>query len=500
MFSPDTKCRFKAKKMRDEFLDVVRYYSEDASLIVSAGDSAEDEDQVEGLWDRETNEWISNKLALQKERVKLARSRLDEYVVTGDELAPGHPQWLEYKSLSEDAALASIEYFQAELNCTQSLLKHARIVCVTTDTGLQIVSRTSMLAAHFKGMRFPLGFFDEAHQLDIRPVAAICNSLCTAVFLGDEDQLIDFSKPTDRIVQRAEVLPGEYWSWQRSMPRSAMVPVWSCLGTAPHRMNVTFRFGIFGVQFLNKVVPAYAQSRDNSRKIALPLAPGENSQIPASRLRFVSYRNATVIASKHQGYLDGPELEAPPARSAANPMGNFDPVGCVPLPFWHMLHEGCIFLHALENGKVRLNPNQPPLQLTVTTRVIGSYFYRKHVTVVFRCFAYGMLSRPEILRSYRLSEAFPYYRVWDIAVIDTGSGQTVLLAQGLVVPRVVRFSDLRGNYKDLGRFLVFISRFRLYLSLYICSECFEAEGFRFCEVYMPRIPRKRRSMVSTLRV
>ena len=64
--------------------------------------------------------------------------------------------------------------------------------------------------------------------------------------------------------------------------------------------------------------------------------------------------------------------------------------------------------------------------------------------------------------------------------VDVSSGRAVLLAQGIVVPRITAFGDCAGNYQSLGRFLVFNSRMVLYLTLYIVSECFESSELPEC--------------------
>ena len=46
----------------------------------------------------------------------------------------------------------------------------------------------------------------------------------TLMLLYDVDQYIDYSRATDRIVQRTVRLPGEYWPWQRSVSRRGLIP------------------------------------------------------------------------------------------------------------------------------------------------------------------------------------------------------------------------------------------------------------------------------------
>jgi len=134
----------------------------------------------------------------------------------------------------------------------------------------------------------------------------------------------------------------------------------------------------------------------------------------------------------------------------------------------------------LQNGQVRRNSFSVPLTLTPTTKAIGTFFFRSHAVVAFRNFCYGCLQSEDILKGYGLNLSFPWVRVWCIMSVDASSGRAVLLAQGVVVPRIIAFSDCAGNYQSLGRFLVFNSRMILYLSLYIVSECFESFNLPLC--------------------
>ena len=222
------------------------------------------------------------------------------------------------------------------------------------------------------------------------------------------------------------------------------------------------------------------------KRLTYPCEPGfqsgrvcgnsEHSGLPRSRLRFVSYTGATVIGSARKGTLLGKEEPAPWPRLTAMGIQKGPAVGFVPLMFWHMLHEGCVFLHALDNKLVTLNTSSEPITLTEETPAIATLFYRNHSVVAFRAFVHGMLLLSSVLEAYKLRHNFPYHKVWSILSVDSSSGRTVLLCQSCLIPRTLAYSDCLGNYRDLARFLVFLSRDRLYLSLYIFSECLESEN------------------------
>ena len=129
---------------------------------------------------------------------------------------------------------------------------------------------------------------------------------------------------------------------------------------------------------------------------------------------------------------------------------------------------------------VRLNASSEPVTLRPNTKAIGTFFYRSHAVIAFKNFCYGCLQNLELLKAYKLDPAFPWLHVWHIMTVDVASGRAVLLAQGIMVPRITAFADFAGNYQSLGRFLVFNSRMVLYLTLYVISECLESSELPEC--------------------
>lgn len=463
-----------ARDQRDEqHANFLRFDAETGHVICS-GRAANEKlavDSLDSQWDAKTAELLRGKLALHLERVESLKQDLAAYT---SPVALGSSEWNHVKQLSEDLTVASSRLFQAELTAVSELLKHAKVVCCTVDAMLQICSGASSLARYCKGKRFRAMVVEEAHQCDLMLVGPLAMCTDSLMMLYDGDQEIDYSRATDRIVQRSVRLPGEHWPWQQSVSRRGIVPVWSCLAESPVRLSVCWRFGMLGVQYLQQVFPPYMKSgKDGQAKhlIASPMGSEytveERSRMPLTRFRFVTYTDAPVIASPYRGELKMDIKPAPPPRTRSSQVGVYEPVGCCPLMFSHMAHEGCVFLHALENGLVRLNTTSARIVLTTSTRAIGSFFYRSHVCTAFKCFIHGLLQRRDFLESYGLRPDFPYHLVWAVMTVDSASGRAVLLAQGVLIPRVVEYSDARGNYRDSGRFLVLNSRHRLFFTLYV---------------------------------
>ena len=115
------------------------------------------------------------------------------------------------------------------------------------------------------------------------------------------------------------------------------------------------------------------------------------------------------------------------------------------------------------------------MQLTEDTPAILTLFFRTHTVIAFRSFLSALLERRDVLEEYGLRRGFPYWLVWKVMTVDTCSGRHALLAQACLLPRVVACSDCRGNYTSSGRFIVFLSRFRSYLTLYIFDECLQSD-------------------------
>ena len=68
-----------------------------------------------------------------------------------------------------------------------------------------------------------------------------------------------------------------------------------------------------------------------------------------------------------------------------------------------------------------------------------------------------------ILNAYGLNPKFPYEQVWSIGTPEGVSGETVLLGQVCIVPRIAGVADLLGNMDSQGRLVVGLTRARALL-------------------------------------
>ena len=267
-------------------------------------------------------------------------------------MQPNSDGWNEYKRLIEQCAKNQILSQQDWYYIMNNMLTYAKVLCCTLDTFLQIVSGKSELQATFKHFSFPFAVIDEGHQsqIDLRLVAAASLSVNSLLLLVDEDQTIDYARPCDKVVQQAERLSGEYWPWQRSLGRNSL-QVWSCLATETFMLNTCWRFGRDGVNFLLKVFPPYIVKDNEDPRLLSPKQADyfqqELDRVPDSRVRLVHYKRTPVLASRVRGSVLRKELGAPPPRRQGVQYDATLAIGSCPLIFFHLFHEGAVFLKCL---------------------------------------------------------------------------------------------------------------------------------------------------------
>ena len=143
--------------------------------------------------------------------------------------------------------------------------------------------------------------------------------------------------------------------------------------------------------------------------------------------------------------------------------------------FAKLAHEGLFFLRRLGDGQVRLNEESGPIQLDINTKAIATIFYSNDVLVFFKAMMLKILRDSTILNAYGLNAELDYEQVWSIGTPEGVSGETVLLCQVCIVPRIAGVADLLGNMDSQGRLAVCLTRARVETSIHACMECFEME-------------------------
>ena len=109
----------------------------------------------------------------------------------------------------------------------------------------------------------------------------------------------------------------------------------------------------------------------------------------------------------------------------------------------------------------------------ISRKAILTIFYGNDVLVNFTATLAGVLSSSDILQEYGLNGEYDYLCLWSSGTPESVSGETALLAQVGLIPRVSHSADLRGNTQDEGRRTVSLSRGRLLTSFHSAVECFQ---------------------------
>ena len=98
-------------------------------------------------------------------------------------------------------------------------------------------------------------------------------------------------------------------------------------------------------------------------------------------------------------------------------------------------------------------------------------FYANDVLVFFHAVLWHVLHTSAILRAYDLGD-YDYLYLWIVGTPGVVSGETVLLSQTAILPRVLEKADLAGDLDSEGRRTVTSTRARKLLSFHQVDECF----------------------------
>ena len=91
---------------------------------------------------------------------------------------------------------------------------------------------------------------------------------------------------------------------------------------------------------------------------------------------------------------------------------------------------------------------------------------------LFHAVLFTVLRTPEILEAYDLTPNLDYLHLWTVGTPGVISGDTALVAQTAILPRMVGRADLAGDLEAEGRRTVTGTRARKLLSYHQCVACF----------------------------
>ena len=258
--------------------------------------------------------------------------------------------------------------------------------------------------------------------------------------------------------------------------------MWSCL--PPERvlnLDYSWRFGKPQCYFLRETCKGYGEGTSGIHSPCekhWKFSKAELARVPDTQLRFVAYLYEEFYCSRVRGQM----RRVPQTVSTQVPLsGGTEELRiagseCI---FANLIHESLCFLKLILDQQLFMNEQcralGQPIKLDPSRPAILTIFYGNDVLVNFDATLAGVLSSTDILRAYGLDESFDYLKVWSSGTPESVSGETALLAQVGLMPRVSHSADLRGNTQDEGRRTVSFSRGRLLTSVHSAVECFRGE-------------------------
>ena len=149
-------------------------------------------------------------------------------------------------------------------------------------------------------------------------------------------------------------------------------------------------------------------------------------------------------------------------------------MGASPEIFSNAILEGLTFLKDLFEGRVAL-PGDSEMIADSSLRKIVTNVYYNDIRFCFDEIVRGVLRDNEVTEAYGRRKYEILESTWSVLTPESTFGSTVLLVQGLEMPRVMDYADLEYKMEDDGRRNVHYSRACVHLSSHMAAECFEAD-------------------------
>ena len=172
--------------------------------------------------------------------------------------------------------------------------------------------------------------------------------------------------------------------------------------------------------------------------------PEELARVPKTKIRIVNYQKETMYGCTKRGVLSGKTVrlsgecertwgqkgkskgkgtksrgsartdtdhyvgrEAAASEVGANVVDQRVAANCN--IFLNMIHEGLVYLGAVQQGRIVLNnADSPVMTLGSSPKAIATMFYANDVLVFFHAILYNVLRTQDILRAYNLNENLDY--------------------------------------------------------------------------------------------
>jgi hypothetical protein len=218
------------------------------------------------------------------------------------------------------------------------------------------------------------------------------------------------------------------------------------------KMPVSWRFGWEVCRFLRETSTGYG---GQGAPLLSPLdCPSEYTtdelkRIPDTKMKCVMCSGLWYYASPGRGRLEARAQLLSPSMTETGVSSAR--VGASVAMFVNLAREALCFFSWAEGGTAQWNQHSSFLNFDDVGVTVATVFYMKDMLVHFDEYRRGLLKIPEIRHEYGLSEVRDYERLWLVLTPETVSGDTVLLCQRCILPRVLSQGDMRGNLKCEGR-------------------------------------------------
>lgn len=250
----------KARKMRDEQLDVFRQYLDnplDAIAIGRSRGSAEQDDDA-GEWDPMVADFLKAKIGESLQQLQTLREELNRTPANIDINSMDGRAWREK---TERMHALSIQVYAAQQAAIAELFERARIIVMTVDGYVQLASGQAGNSGLLKKLEFATCVVDESHQLEFLLVAPVAARMRHMVFLWDQAQRMEFTRNCNAKGKDAVAKAGDFYSWERAIYGGSMTPVWTCMNSgATINLVWSWRFGAEICEFLRTTSQGYLSS------------------------------------------------------------------------------------------------------------------------------------------------------------------------------------------------------------------------------------------------
>ena len=332
---------------------------------------------------------------------------------------------------------------------------------------------------------------DEVHQLSLFQVSAVAHYVKFVLLLFDKAQEIAFNQQNNSKGKDCLVDSKIWYPWARCIYGGSHMLPWMCMEEKNIvASTITRRFGKSITRLQRRTAMNIISSDDENNEypqtgIFSPVekphlfTPAELALVPQTHLRFVKIYNekwdGCDVRGKMLGHSEVVNYHRHPADDQ-DTKKTATRVAYGPTFFLNMIHEGLVFLSQLCAGYVFPNTQAiTPLRFVPGQQVIVSMFYGNDLLFIFTSLLKHVVKNGAYRELYNIPNEVDVFSCWTTGTPDLVSGDTALLSQTAICPRIMDSADLCGNVRCDGRRVVGSTRGRYRITFYLAAECFSGE-------------------------